>query len=151
MRILRKFSAFISSSLRITPACAGITDLHRSLWISVRDHPRVCGYYYSKNTSLLWCGGSPPRVRVLRDLDYLKEIEDRITPACAGITYPISCQKNMVKDHPRVCGYYDGYSPYEEYMGGSPPRVRVLLGSSKPVITLARITPACAGITKCGL
>ena len=50
--------------------------------------------------------GSPPRVRVLRQVN------------SAIVNWPV--------DHPRVCGSYHGLGLGLVYVLGSPPRVRVL-------------------------
>ena len=53
----------ISSSMRITPACAGKRTLADAKAASCRDHPRVCGEktaHISPQTAVM---GSPPRVR----------------------------------------------------------------------------------------
>ena len=74
-------------TLRITPACAGKTQMG-TLYIYYNwDHPRVCG----KNPKELNKGrllmGSPPRVR--EKLFLGAELPKRygITPACAGKTW----------------------------------------------------------------
>ena len=71
---------------RITPACAGITRLSRSVLSFIRDHPRVCGNYMVSPVLLPTITGSPPRVRELPDSSMQRCIKVRITPACAGIT-----------------------------------------------------------------
>ena len=72
-------------------------------------------------------GGSPPRVRVLRSRKVLWYKNDRITPACAGITGEM-------------------YNRFSNIIG-SPPRVRVLQLRQPEGLDVSRITPACAGIT----
>ena len=73
-------------NLRITPACAGKTDLSVSVLYRAWDHSRVCG----KNNSFFKLSkrlaGSLPRVRE-KPVDCTNFfLKPRITPACAGKT-----------------------------------------------------------------
>ena len=47
----------------ITPACAGSRFDKRAIFISVKDHPRVCGEQAIAGVSEIDYSGSPPRVR----------------------------------------------------------------------------------------
>ena len=69
---------------RITPACAGKSNLGDVLKNVSKDHPRVCGekrQTAEKDHSLL---GSPPRVRGKVIYDHQAGAAAGITPACAG-------------------------------------------------------------------
>ena len=92
--------------LRITPACAGITQGGRLGELSARDHPRVCGNYALAVRSPRSLLGSPPRVRELLKLRPIAKTAIRITPACAGITQAVKFWRWHRGDHPRVCGNY---------------------------------------------
>ena len=70
-----------------------------------------------------------------------------ITPACAGTTLKLEDGDVMVRDYPRVCGYYLSLKTCAICSSGSPPRVRVLLVNNIFDIINLRITPACAGTT----
>ena len=72
--------------VRITPACAGKTQLCRLCPAPFSDHPRVCGENARKERMALYCVGSPPRVRGKRCADCPLRRPRRITPACAGKT-----------------------------------------------------------------
>ena len=48
---------------RITPACAGRSQLHDVTSFISEDHPRVCGEKCSTIGWKSFCAGSPPRVR----------------------------------------------------------------------------------------
>ena len=75
---------FPSNTRRITPACAGKSEVN---WIFLqihRDHPRVCGEKQPKLKEKLTQIGSPPRVRGKVLYLYLLLGHIRITPACAG-------------------------------------------------------------------
>ena len=52
-------------------------------------------------------------------------------------------------DHPRVCGENIYHPQYEELRHGSPPRVRGKLELFEVFVPHMRITPACAGKTRC--
>ena len=74
----------ISTTMRITPACAGkSTDVH---WLcrAGRDHPRMCGEKSAAIIFALDCIGSPPHVRGKDSLVLLIVVFSGITPACAG-------------------------------------------------------------------
>ena len=133
---------------RITPACAGKTDVSRVGGQKNWDHPRMRGEDFWLILTDFFIVGSPPHARgrpTLRDIDIFST---GITPACAGKTrtspYPqpfgngspphargrpaerIFSGKDTA-DHPRMRG--------EDFSARSPP----------PPTT--GITPACAGKT----
>ena len=112
------------NTIRITPACAGKTqiELVRQFW--GWDHSRVCG----KNHKLLrtWyvIPGSPPRVREKRVCFGNEPRRPGITPACAGKTMTFLSRLMKSWDHPRVCGKNkDIFLRFQSGLG-SPPRVR---------------------------
>ncbi len=137
-------SALLRANLRITPACAG-NRTTKNLEKYAKDHPRVCGEQVEIKRP---CGkprGSPPRVRGTEEPDASKNIENRITPACAGNSSYCRYSRGGGEDHPRVCGEQCWGLRWVERMGGSPPRVRGTghIAGSRP--GNIRITPACAG------
>ena len=69
---------------RITPACAGKSNLQPACRGAPWDHPRVCGEKYGACCTPWHPSGSPPRVRGKVHFRNLKEMSFRITPACAG-------------------------------------------------------------------
>ena len=73
---------------RITPACAGKTELTNSHIFTVQDHPRVCGKDLKVRLKLRRLRGSPPRVRERLSLLCVEVDSCGITPACAGKTLP---------------------------------------------------------------
>ena len=109
---------------RITPACAGKTSSSTAPSLSQQDHPRVCGENMIKSEVVRVTWGSPPRVRGKRTGWRPSEVEDRITPACAGKTPAPLWQKRHGWDHPRVCGENLHRRAYDSHPRGSPPRVR---------------------------
>ena len=98
-----------AETARITPACAGNRLAHELTCFVLRDHPRVCGeqFFHAKKkhtmqdhprvcgeqwaSSMSWasCMGSPPRVRGTVTLDRFFQSFQRITPACAGNSFPL--------------------------------------------------------------
>ena len=72
--------------LRITPACAGKTNLVDALADLHEDHPRVCGENCFTLSETSFAIGSPPRVRGKLAFFLSRGLLDRITPACAGKT-----------------------------------------------------------------
>ena len=72
----------------------------------------------------------------------------RITPACAGKSGRFDRLSGCPRDHPRMCGEKEAFSPAEIRYWGSPPRMR-----GKAFLTECRsagvgITPAHAGKRK---
>ena len=132
-------------SMRITPACAG--NRYSCLFIKTfsRDHPRVCGEQPNYPLAPNPVKGSPPRVRGTVLCILRSDFRERITPACAGNSFPPAFMGAAGGDHPRVCGEQFGGSSWKWCMSGSPPRVR---GTAQPfgaAHPFCRITPACAG------
>ena len=132
---------------RITPACAGKTEITNSNLVSSTDHPRVCGENIERYELYLPLYGSPPRVRGKLGSARIYSRRRRITPACAGKTKEFLRKYLRVPDHPRVCGenVRGSYSKFSN--NGSPPRVRGKLKRRAVCDGVKRITPACAGKT----
>ena len=135
----------ISSSMRITPACAGKRTLADAKAASCRDHPRVCG----EKSALLLLGvpsvGSPPRVRGKGVHLFPHRRPERITPACAGKRSAGALSMSSYWDHPRVCGEKI-FTDWRMWVYlGSPPRVRGKESSRSAALKAGGITPACAG------
>ena len=137
------------SGNRITPACAGNSRHHLLGQPYSQDHPRVCGEQQTGPLLYRSFGGSPPRVRgtVAGGVDVCAPCG--ITPACAGNRLRSLSVVHAAKDHPRVCGEQWQATRKPTRWAGSPPRVRgtaaVLYASS----AYFRITPACAGNSRC--
>ena len=115
---------FAALDAGITPACAGNRGCLSRLCQDAQDHPRVCGEQlanYQDRTKVI---GSPPRVRGTDPLADFPPIRRRITPACAGNSFPFAVIHEIQKDHPRVCGEQITPSPKIPCRTGSPPRVR---------------------------
>ena len=132
----------------ITPACAGKRLTEQFGPCGEGDHPRVCGEKESSSSMCVANAGSPPRVRGKVELFCQKFVKHRITPACAGKSFPCLSFLSRIWDHPRVCGEKNPISIALCVGIGSPPRVRGK--DAKPLNALAthRITPACAGKRK---
>ena len=71
---------------RITPACAGTTELRGCVERSERDHPRLRGNDRTPLKRENLVKGSPPLARERLGLVCKTREEARITPACAGTT-----------------------------------------------------------------
>ena len=130
---------------RITPACAGKSLCADGLNGGTWDHPRVCG----EKTITLNDGevtqGSPPRVRGKGIVSLCGNKLLRITPACAGKRQYLTRCVGGMRDHPRVCGEKRVEISPQEFIEGSPPRVRGKDSYAKLCTYTIRITPACAG------
>ena len=112
---------------RITPACAGKTDLLVCFLKRRQDHPRMRGEdnYMASNAHQI--AGSPPHARGRRAVGTRAARLERITPACAGKT---SANSTRCANWP-----------------GSPPHARGRHGKTYGAKKKCRITPACAGKT----
>ena len=129
----------------ITPACAGNSNSNSSSVKILGDHPRVCGEQAPILSAEELEGGSPPRVRGTAFSVLISVNRRRITPACAGNSWPRGPPLPGMQDHPRVCGE-QGKSRCSIGHGiGSPPRVRGTADPNLKETTSGRITPACAG------
>ena len=130
---------------RITPACAGKSrPITRAInW--QRDHPRMCGEKRFNRDQTILTTGSPPHVRGKVGLCRCSRFRDRITPACAGKSRPITRAINWQRDHPRMCGEKRFLLFRLLFLLGSPPHVRGKEWKKRRGCRQKRITPACAG------
>ena len=76
------------------------------------------------------------------------QLEIGITPACAGKTCVSAQEKDVWRDHPRVCGKNLVFMKDALMQPGSPPRVREKQIYQDIMVDLIGITPACAGKTE---
>ena len=74
------------NKVRITPACAGSTQVLLFLPFQSRDHPRLRGEYQKHTSKLSTTRGSPPLARGVQNLGGSFVAAAGITPACAGST-----------------------------------------------------------------
>ena len=139
--------AFLVLAQRITPACAGSTQLRQLDPTSSRDHPRLRGEYLHFFQRSLRNLGSPPLARGVRSLSKGVIHGSRITPACAGSTDAISIARQSKKDHPRLRGEYKNNFPPTITEAGSPPLARGVQLLKLCAQMQSGITPACAGST----
>ena len=129
----------------ITPACAGRRPWKCTAPSLCRDHPRVCGEKDAINPPEEPAVGSPPRVRGEDRNETLRNLRDRITPACAGRSPAEQAAQTSAGDHPRVCGEKQNQLAEMRAVFGSPPRVRGEAHPRFPQALHRGITPACAG------
>ena len=94
--------------------------------------------------------GSPPRVRGKVGYRWVFADDYRITPACAGKSASRCLYYLSWGDHPRVCGEKQDAGSACKQIVGSPPRVRGKVFAVCDSRRLRRITPACAGKSRCG-
>ena len=84
-------------------------------------------------------------MRVILSAGTVKLMADGIIPACAGNIPPTHFAINILKDHPRMCGYYAIGLMITAKVTGSSPHVRVIFLSKYRKGTYNGIIPACAG------
>ena len=125
-RVREKLSPTLAHSIkcRITPACAGKTEILTIHSTFKRDHPRVCGKNVVSTAGGNDGTGSPPRVREKPFSFTFLLFYRRITPACAGKTPYLHRPLVSPRDHPRVCGKNARTELSNKSCLGSPPRVR---------------------------
>jgi len=133
----------------ITPACAGNSGRRRYIFRAAADHPRVCGEQFFTSARKVAMLGSPPRVRGTARLQPPLCLPAGITPACAGNSALSMVAVSGSGDHPRVCGEQHRETEGRQHRYGSPPRVRGTDRRYPLHITPPRITPACAGNSRC--
>ena len=68
----------------ITPACAGKREGHARFAVNYRDHPRMCGEKVVNVLEMEFKPGSPPHVRGKVNRVGVLQVDEGITPACAG-------------------------------------------------------------------
>ena len=131
--------------VRITPACAGKSNLFVFRRIEPKDHPRVCGEKLYTPCVIAPSVGSPPRMRG-KGYDVVSRLcRVRITPACAGKSEQCGGTGTTDWDHPRMCGEKCHSRFFIASVEGSPPHVRGKGHRRKSSACKQRITPACAG------
>ena len=109
---------------RITPACAGSTNVALAFFRSSWDHPRLRGEYNTmKEVREVW-QGSPPLARGVPHKVSRSELYSGITPACAGSTKTSIIFLYAWKDHPRLRGEYSLHLFAIWLRLGSPPLAR---------------------------
>ena len=91
--------------------------------------------------------GSPPLARGKLRTTIYRTSQQRITPACAGKTYPCADCTYTARDHPRLRGENVSARLQALLLIGSPPLARGKPKGFGRVFAFSRITPACAGKT----
>ena len=130
---------------RFIPACAGNA---LRVWVPCSMsavHPRVCGERVTGVGSVLYVGGSSPRVRGTRYGCGFRALCRRFIPACAGNALRVWVPCSMSAVHPRVCGERVTGVGSVLYVGGSSPRVRGTRYGCGFRALCRRFIPACAG------
>ena len=96
--------ALISSTLGITPAYAGNTELPTGKTNRKPNHPRLRGEHIKKACKSLYSVESPPPTRGTPPIRTKKVAFTRITPAYAGNTQFAESVEDKKKNHPRLRG-----------------------------------------------
>ena len=108
----------------ITPACAGKRATISALAAFLGDHPRLRGEKLLLHQPGQPSRGSPPLARGKVKTEVLADVNDGITPACAGKSLSFFLPACAEEDHPRLrgeklCADADGGEQL-----GSPPLAR---------------------------
>ena len=131
----------------IIPACAGSTNLGKTLTAISKDHPRMCGEHVSPSSLRRRSPGSSPHVRGAPGKGQPRVVRVGIIPACAGSTLAHTAVQPKPWDHPRMCGEHRIRFPAHDCNSGSSPHVRGARPSRFPRRRRIGIIPACAGST----
>ena len=110
--------------MKAHPAGAGKSGGCSVNIIHCGDHPRGCGEKTHDIAVGYQTEGSPPRVRGKEKPDSVSTPDVRITPAGAGKSRRGFKQLFHDWDHPRGCGEKWSVSLSDNFLLGSPPRVR---------------------------
>ena len=94
------------SARGIIPARAGFTPHPSADPYSLVDHPRSRGVYPTTRWRPCALYGSSPLARGLQPGEPRQGLEDRIIPARAGFTRPMTRTPSGLGDHPRSRGVY---------------------------------------------
>ena len=121
----------VSGGMGITPACAGKSTQQIEIADYSKDHPRMRGEKREK-MSCPWSALG-------------------ITPACAGKSFRKAIPCLAVQDHPRMRGEKTLFFSVRFRIIGSPPHARGKVDDLYEQALEARITPACAGKSFCGM
>ena len=117
-------AAQLASLARITPACAGKTNLRLLFLFCGWDHPRLRGKDFLAVLNPGFAVGSPPLARERHKGLNNKILTIRITPACAGKTYAQTQEAPTDRDHPRLRGKDLCTNSRSSNGSGSPPLAR---------------------------
>ena len=133
---------------RITPAYAGQMGKEASDERIYRDHPRIHGTNPIKTLTFFKSIGSPPHTRDKCNVNKIRLIRLRITPAYAG---QIICENSSLRillDHPRIRGTNPSGYLFLSLSTGSSPHTRDKSVQSAGNPLVAGIIPAYAGQMK---
>ena len=115
-----------------------------------RDHPRSRGVYRSPGSPKIRTQGSSPLARGLPPEQTTIDGHERIIPARAGFTAPVSDPAAVRADHPRSRGVYACRPSRRARVMGSSPLARGLHRGGKGGSGSGGIIPARAGFTGSG-
>ena len=138
-------SGLETGNIRITPAYAGKSSKRFFARSIYQDHPRLCGEKRFESTGNSERRGSPPPMRGKGGFHFFAADRQGIPPAYAGKRACVTCQLEVSKDHPRLCGEKHPLLPPPFHDIGSPPPMRGKVIRHTHAQDGFRITPAYAG------
>ena len=100
----------------ITPAYAGKSTWKCMPFVTLQDHPRLCGEKSYETSRFLRQIGSPPPMRGKDTAGKVEILAPGITPAYAGKSTGGGLDGTFYKDHPRLCGEKHIVRICEEYV-----------------------------------
>ena len=129
----------------ITPAYAGKRRFRLVPWRIARDHPRLCGEKGARSCDCASSEGSPPLMRGKVQPLPRRPFPSGITPAYAGKSGCLISDRQLMRDHPRLCGEKGNIQAAAGCNKGSPPLMRGKGYAGAIPRDACWITPAYAG------
>ena len=135
------------SCMRLIPARAGNTSLHRIYRLGRSAHPRSRGEHTGASAKLPRLTGSSPLARGTQDLKRRHPVSKRLIPARAGNTHGNQQLIGSSSAHPRSRGEHNNVNDDFLYNRGSSPLARGTPARDICANDNSRLIPARAGNT----
>ncbi len=145
VRGTRKYFTKKDLDQRFIPAGAGNSLSTQSHKLFGAVHPRGCGELIITAQQKALINGSSPRVRGTPNNINPIINDNRFIPAGAGNSFDVIFNKTAIAVHPRGCGELCNNARLACRAGGSSPRVRGTLITTRNIVVVARFIPAGAG------
>lgn len=129
------------------PLVWGKLEKKQYLYISLQEHPHMCGENLKRVMPFWYFKGSPPLMWGKPKSRPCLAIFGWITPTCVGKTKMLYNRTTSNKDHPHMCGESVSLLVVDVLIPGSPPHVWGKLFLALECCFFVGITPTCVGKT----
>ena len=130
---------------RFIPTCVGSIDHKRSILMTSKVHPHVCGEHWARTWIPKWRPGSSPRVWGACRTARRYVPADRFIPTCVGSIWHPSHRRRHPQVHPHVCGEHVASPRERDGILGSSPRVWGAFLTRRHPSGRNRFIPTCVG------